>query len=82
MRHADLRREAAAVIAAKPASALLYDTAVCCVVPRMGLSACGCRFCGGMSDAVGLKTSFDGQIQSKKHTFFGIYQSKRLAEKS
>ena len=27
MRHADLRREAAAVIAAKPASALLYDTA-------------------------------------------------------
>ena len=28
LRHADLRREAAAVIAAKPASALLYDTAV------------------------------------------------------
>ena len=28
MRYADLRREAAAVMAAKPASALLYDTAV------------------------------------------------------
>ena len=28
MRHDDLPREAAAVIAAKPASALLYDTAV------------------------------------------------------
>ena len=28
MRHADLRREAAAVIAVKPASALLYNTAV------------------------------------------------------
>ena len=28
MRHADLRREPAAVIAAKPASALLYFTAV------------------------------------------------------
>ena len=28
MRHADLRQEAAPVTAAKPASALLYDTAV------------------------------------------------------
>ena len=37
MRHADLRREAAAVIPAKPASELLYDTAVWYLV-----WVCGC----------------------------------------
>ena len=57
MRHADLRREAIAVIA-KAASALLYATAA--VVPGMGVWAC--VFCGGISDAMGLKntcTTFD-----------------------
>ena len=49
MRHADLRREATAVIA-KAASALLYDTAVWYLV-----WVCGCVFCGGMSDAMGSK---------------------------
>ena len=56
MRHADSRREATAVIA-KPASALLYDTAVWYLV-----WAGGCMFCGGMSDAMGYKnrqTFFD-----------------------
>ena len=52
MRHADLRREATAVIA-KAASALLYDTAVWYLVPGMGVRVCGCVFCGGMSDAMG-----------------------------
>ena len=63
MHHADLRGEATAVIA-KAAPALLYDTAVwylvwaCgtwygCVVPGMGVWACGCAFCGGISDAMG-----------------------------
>ena len=47
MRHADLRREATAVIA-KPASVLLYGTAVWYLV-----WACGCAPCGGMSDAMG-----------------------------
>ena len=57
MRHADLRREAIAVIA-KAASALLYATAA--MVPGMGVWAC--VFCGGISDAMGLKntcTTFD-----------------------
>ena len=49
MRHADLRREATAVIA-KAASALLYDA-----VWYMGVWACGCVFCGGMNDAMGSK---------------------------
>ena len=49
MRHADLRREATAVIA-KAASALLYDTAVWYLV-----WVCGCVFCCGMSDAMGSK---------------------------
>ena len=48
MRHADLRREATAVMA-KPASALLYDSAV---VPGTGVWACGYVFC----DAMGSKT--------------------------
>ena len=52
MHHADLRREATAVIA-KPASAVLYDTRYCCVVPGTGVWACGCVFCGWMSDAMG-----------------------------
>ena len=47
MRHADLRRGATAVVA-KPASALLYDAAVWCLV-----LVCGCMLCGGMSDAMG-----------------------------
>ena len=49
MRHADLRREATAVIA-KAASALLYDTAVWYLVWVCG--RVGCVFCGGMSDAM------------------------------
>ena len=49
MRHADLRREATAVIA-QAESALLYDTVA---VPGTGVWACGCVFCGGMSDAIG-----------------------------
>ena len=56
MRHADLRREATAVIA-KPASALCMI--LCCVVPGVGVWACGCvGMCvcgGGMIDAMGLK---------------------------
>ena len=43
----------------------------------MGVSACGCVFCGGMSDAMGSKNRcktfstefFDWQIQSKKSSF-------------
>ena len=50
MCHADLRRKAA-VIAAKPAFALLY-TAVWYLVPGMGVWACGCVFGGGMNDAM------------------------------
>ena len=49
MRHADLQREAIAVIA-KAASALLYDTAV---VPGMGVWTCGGVFSCGMSEAMG-----------------------------
>ena len=49
MRHADLPREATAVIA-KAASALLYDTAVWYLV-----WVCGRVFCGGMSDEMGSK---------------------------
>ena len=46
MRHADLRREATAVIA-KPASALLFGTAVWYLV-------CGVWVCAfGMSNAIG-----------------------------
>ena len=48
MCHADLRRQAAAVTAVKPALALLQ----CCVVPGMGVWARVC-FCGGMSDGMG-----------------------------
>ena len=51
MRHADLRREATAVIV-KAASALLYDTAVWYLVC---VWACGCVFSGKMSDAMGSK---------------------------
>ena len=41
MRHADLRQEAAAVIAVKPASALLYDTVAQCLVRVCGhVGAC------------------------------------------
>ena len=64
MPHADLRREATAVIA-KEASALLYDTAVWYLVRVCGcvfcgemsdlVRVCGCVFCGGMSDAMGSK---------------------------
>ena len=58
MRHADLRREATAVIA-KAASALLYDTAVWYLVwvcGRVGVWVCVlCVFCGGISDAMGSK---------------------------
>ena len=50
MRHADLRREATAVIA-KAASALLYDTAVWYLVWVNG--RVGVCFSGGMSDAMG-----------------------------
>ena len=53
MRQADLRREATAVMA-KAASALSYDTAVW-YLPGMSVWACGCVFCGGMSDAMGSK---------------------------
>ena len=49
MRHADLRPEAQAVMA-KPALALLYDTAVWYLV-----WVCGCVLCGGMSDAMGFE---------------------------
>ena len=71
MRHADLRREATAVIV-KPASALLYDTAVWYLV-----WACGCVLCGWMSDAMDKKNTcntfstdfFDWQIKSKKSSF-------------
>ena len=49
MRHADLHREATAVIA-KAASALLYNTAVWYLV-----WVCGCVFCGWTSDAMGSK---------------------------
>ena len=51
MHSADLRQEATAAIA-KAESALLYDTAVWYLV-WMGVRACGCVFCGGMSDAMG-----------------------------
>ena len=53
MHHADLRREAAAVIAAKPASELLYDIAVWYLGWGMGVWPCECALCGGMSDAMG-----------------------------
>ena len=56
MRHADLRREEAAVKAAKPALAPLYDNAVWYLVWGMGVWAWGCVVCGGMSDAMGSKT--------------------------
>ena len=57
MRHADLQRAVAAVISAKPASALLYDAAVWYLV-LLGGWTCGCVcFCGGMSDAMGLNTT-------------------------
>ena len=55
MRHANLQREAKAVVA-KAASALLYDPAVWFLVwvcGRVGVWACGCVFCDGMSDAMG-----------------------------
>ena len=68
MRHADLRRESTAVIV-KPASALLYDTAVWCLV-----WACGCVLCGWMSDAMDKKNTcntfstdfFDWQINAPR----------------
>ena len=50
MRQVDIRREAAAVIVAKPASTLSYNTAMWHLVwvcGRVGV------FCGGMSDAMG-----------------------------
>ena len=46
MRHADLRREATAVIA-KPASSPCMI--LCCVVLGVGVWAYGCVFGGGMS---------------------------------
>ena len=49
MPHADLRRDATAVIA-KPASVPLYDSAVGYLVWM-----CGCVRRGGMSDAMGYK---------------------------
>ena len=75
MRHADLLREATAVIA-KPASApcmtLLCGTWYGCVA----VWPCGCVFGGGMSDAIGSKTCktfsteiFDWRIQLKKSSF-------------
>ena len=74
MRHADLLREATAVIT-KPASApciiLLCGTWYVCVWP------CGCVFGGGMNDAIGWKKTcrtistefFDWRIRSKKSSF-------------
>ena len=53
MRHAYLLRESAAVIAAKSASALLYNIAVWNVV-----WVCGRVFCDGMSDVMGSTKRF------------------------
>ena len=61
MRHADLRREAAAAIAAKAVSALLNDTAVSYLVyvgVYMGVWPCVC-FCGGISDSIGFPNFSD-----------------------
>ena len=49
MHHTDLRREATVVMAAKPPSALLFDTAVWCLVWVCGSVGVSC---GGMSDAM------------------------------
>ena len=62
MCHADLRREAAAVIAAKPTSVLLYGTAVWCLVP--GMDVWPRVFCGGNDDAMGSKTVLTEQSYS------------------
>ena len=76
MRHADLLREATAVIAT-PASApcmiLQCGTWYGCVA----VWPCGCVFGGGMNDAIGSKNTcktfstefFDWRIQSKKSSF-------------
>ena len=76
MRHADLLREATAVIAT-PASApcmiLQCGTWYGCVA----VWPCGCVFGGGMNDAIGSKNKcknfsteiFDCRIQSKKSSF-------------
>ena len=52
MRHAGLRREVTAVIA-KPAS--VPCMILCCVVPGMGVWACGSVLGGGMNEAMGYK---------------------------
>ena len=65
MRHADLQQEAAAVVAAKPVSALLYDTWYCCVVPGMGVCLWWDGRCHGLKNPFST-ASFDWQIQSKK----------------
>ena len=73
---ADLRREAAAVIAAKPASALLYDSAVWCLVwvcGRVGV------LCGGMGDAMGYKIRF--RLTFSTGFASRIAQSKKVASK-
>ena len=76
MRHADLLREATAVIAT-PASArcmiLQCGTRYGCVA----VWPCGCVFGGGMNDAIGSKNTcetfstefFDWRVQSKKLSF-------------
>ena len=75
MRHADLQREATAVIV-KAASAMLYDTAVWHLVwvcERVGVC------CGGVSDAMGQKTrvklfrlSFSTGQSSRKSQVFRL----------
>ena len=76
MRHAGLRRDAAAVIAATPASALLYDTAMWYTGDVVWVRACGRVFCGGMSDAMDSKTRFRLNFSrgrcSRKSNFFRL----------
>ena len=91
VRHADSQREATAVIA-KPASVLLYDTAVWYLVC---VWACGCVFCDGMSDAMGSKSrcklfrlSFSTGRSSRKSQLYrldapvGEFSRKKLSPKS
>ena len=75
IRHADLRREATAVIT-KSSSPLLHDTAVWYEVPGMGVWACGCLFGGGTIDAMDEKntcktfsTEFFGWIRQSENSF-------------
>ena len=70
MRRAALRREAAAVIAAKPMSALLHDTVEWYLV---WVWSCGCGFCGGMGDAMDNKNT----VKVFLTQFFSIGKSSR-----